>query len=61
MAFKVINDSVRPDRLVLTLLVYSAFPRMTKHDPPSPLITERAVVIKKAIDKVQKERAKRQI
>jgi len=61
MAFKAINDSVRPDRLVPTLLVYSTFPRMTEHDPPSPLIAERAVTIKKAIDEVQKERAKRQI
>jgi hypothetical protein len=38
MAFKAINDTTGPDGLVLTLLVYSAYPRITKHDPPSPLV-----------------------
>jgi hypothetical protein len=61
MAFKAINISVGLDGLVLTLLVYSAFPRMTEHDLLLPLITEHTIVIKKAIDEVQKERAKRQI
>jgi hypothetical protein len=61
MAFKAINDSVGPDGLVPTLLVYGAFPRMTEYDPPSPSIAERATAIKKAIDEVQKQRAKRQV
>jgi hypothetical protein len=39
MAFKAINNIVRPNRLVLTLLVYGAYPRITEHDPPSPLVT----------------------
>jgi hypothetical protein len=39
MAFKAINDIVRPDSIILTLLVYSAYPRITKHDPPSLLVT----------------------
>jgi hypothetical protein len=33
MAFKAIDNIVRLDRLVLTLLVYSAYPRITKYDP----------------------------
>ena len=33
MAFKAINDSVGPNGLVPTLLVYSAYPKITKHDP----------------------------
>ena len=60
-AFKAINDSAGPDGLIPTLLVYGAFPRMTEYDPPSPTIAERAVAIKKAMDEVQKQRAKRQI
>jgi len=38
MAFKAINDIVGPNRLVPTLLVYSAYPQITEHDPLSPLI-----------------------
>ena len=33
MAFKAINDIVGPNRLVLTLLVYSAYPRITTYNP----------------------------
>jgi hypothetical protein len=39
MAFKAINDIVGPNRLVLTLLVYSVYPRITEHDPPLLLVT----------------------
>jgi hypothetical protein len=39
MAFKAINDIVGLDSIVLTLLVYGAYPRITKHDPPSLLVT----------------------
>jgi hypothetical protein len=39
MAFKAINDIVRPNRLVLTLLVYSAYLQITEHNPPSLSIT----------------------
>jgi hypothetical protein len=33
MSFKAINDFVKLNRLVLTLLVYNAYPRITKNDP----------------------------
>jgi hypothetical protein len=39
MAFKAINDIVGPNRLVLTLLVYGAYPRITEHDPLLLLVT----------------------
>jgi hypothetical protein len=42
MSFKAINDSVSPNRLVFTLLVYGAYPQMTEYNPPSPTITQRA-------------------
>jgi hypothetical protein len=54
MAFKAINDIVRLDSLVLILLVYSAYPQITEHDPLSPLVAQRALAVKKAIAKVQK-------
>jgi len=38
MAFKAINNIVRLDGLVLTLLVYSAYPQITEYDPLSPSI-----------------------
>jgi len=52
MAFKAINDTAGLNGLVLTLLVYGAYPRITEHDPPSPSIAQRALVIKKAMAEV---------
>ena len=39
MAFKAINDTAGPDGLIPTLLVYSAYPYITKHDPLAPIVT----------------------
>jgi hypothetical protein len=39
MAFKAINNTARPNRLVPTLLVYSAYPQITEHDPLLLLVT----------------------
>jgi hypothetical protein len=49
MAFKAINNTAGLNGLVLILLVYGAYPRITEHDPPSLFIAQRALVIKKAI------------
>jgi hypothetical protein len=46
MAVKAINDSAGPDGIVPTLLVFGAYPRLTKASPPSPSITERAEATK---------------
>jgi len=61
MAFKAINDTAGPNGLVLTLLVYGAYPRIAEHDPPSPSVAQRALIIKKAMAEMQKLRAKRQV
>ena len=61
MAFKAINDTTGPDSLVPTLLVYSAYPRMTEHDTPSPTVTQRAAAVKKAMAALEKLRAQRQV
>jgi hypothetical protein len=54
MAFKAINNIVRLNRLVLTLLVYSAYLQITEYDLLLLLVAQRALAIKKAIAKVQK-------
>ena len=54
MFFKTINNSVSPHGLVPTLLVFGAYPRMTKQDAPSPSITQYAIAMKKAIDEIRK-------
>jgi hypothetical protein len=61
MAYKAINDSAGPDGLIPTLLVYSAYPRISESNGPSPTVTQRATAIKKAIAKIHKLRAKRQV
>jgi hypothetical protein len=61
MAFKAINDLAGPDSLVPTLLVFRAYPKMVKSDAPSPTVAQRATAIKKAITKIHKLQAKRQI
>ena len=39
IAFKAINDTAGPNRLVPTLLVFGAYLRMVELDAPSPLVT----------------------
>jgi hypothetical protein len=39
IAFKAINNIARPNSIILTLLVYSAYLQITKHDPPLLLVT----------------------
>jgi hypothetical protein len=45
MTVKAINDSAGPDGIVLTLLVFSVYSRLTKIDPPFSLVTKRAEAI----------------
>jgi hypothetical protein len=45
MVVKAINDIVRLDRLVLTLLVFRAYLQMTNIDPLSPSVTKRVEAI----------------
>ena len=58
MAIKAVNDTTGPDRLVPTLLVYGAYPRISKLDPPALSITERAAIIQKAMAEIVKLQAK---
>ena len=61
MVVKVINDISSPDGLVLTLLVFRAYPRMSNLDLSVPLVIERATVIRKVMVEVAKLRAKRAV
>ena len=57
IAVKAVNDTASLNRLVPTLLVFSAYSRMTKLDPLAPSITARAIAICKAITKITKLQA----
>ena len=58
MAIKAINNTAGLNGLVPTLLVYRAYLRIGKLDPPAPSITDRAVTIQKAMAKIVKLQAK---
>ncbi|KAM3426148.1 hypothetical protein NHJ13734_009630 [Beauveria thailandica] len=60
-AVKAINNTARPNGLVPTLLVFGAYPRLTNNSPPNPSVTRQAKAIRKAMNKVRKELAKRQV
>ena len=61
MAVKAVNNTASPNRLVPTLLVYGAYLRISKLDPPAPSVTERATIIRKVIAKIVKLRAKQTV
>ena len=61
MAVKAVNNTTGPNRLVPTLLVYGAYPRMSNLDPPAPSITNRAAAIRKAMAEIVKLRAKQAV
>ena len=58
MAVKAVNDTASLNGLVPTLLVYRAYSRISKLDPPALSVTERAAVIRKVIAEIVKLRAK---
>ena len=58
MAIKAVNNTASPNRLVPTLLVYGAYLRIGKLDPPAPSVTDRAAIIRKVIAEIVKLRAK---
>jgi hypothetical protein len=61
MAVKAINDTASPDSLILTLLVYRAYPRIVETDPLVLSISQYAAAIRKAIDEITKLQAKKQV
>ena len=54
IAVKAVNNTAGLDGLVPTLLVYGAYLRISKLDPPAPFIMEQAAVIQKAMAEIVK-------
>jgi hypothetical protein len=52
MAIKAINNSAKPNRIILILLVFGIYPQLTKMDPLSPSVTKRTETIYTAIKEV---------
>ena len=61
MAVKAVNDTVGPNGLVPTLLVFGTYPRLSDTSPSSPSITAQAIAIRKAMAEVRKEKARQQV
>jgi hypothetical protein len=61
IAVKAVNDSAGPDGIVPTLLVFEAYPRITRDFLSSPSIAERAEAIHKAIKEVRRLYAEQQV
>ena len=61
MAVKAVNNTAGPNGLVPTLLVYGAYLRINKLDPPALSIIEQATIIQKAMAEIVKLQAKQTI
>ena len=61
MAVKAVNNLVGPNSIVLTLLVFGAYPQLTKMDPLSPSVTKRVEAICVATKEVRRLYAERQM
>jgi hypothetical protein len=61
IAIKTINDSVGPDGIIPTLLVFGAYPRMTNNSVLSLTITKRAKTIRKASNEIRRYYTKQYI
>jgi hypothetical protein len=58
---KAVNNSARPDKIVLILLVFSLYLKITEIDASSPIIIKRAKAICAATKEVRRLYAKRQV
>jgi hypothetical protein len=61
IAVKTINDSVGPDGIIPTLLVFGAYPKITNNSAPSPTTTKKAKTIRKTSNEIKRYYAKRHI
>jgi len=61
MAVKAANNTAGPDGLVLTLLIFGAYPYISELDPLAPSIIQQAAAIKKAMEEIIRIRAKKQV
>jgi hypothetical protein len=61
MAVKAVNDTAGPDGLTPTLLVFGAFPRMSREDKPTPSTIQYTITIRKAMAEVRRYYTARRI
>jgi hypothetical protein len=61
MAIKAVNDTVGPDGLVLTLLVFGIYPQIATTNTSFLTVIERGKVIIKAMKQIAELYAKRQV
>jgi hypothetical protein len=61
MAIKAVNNTAGPDSLVLTLLVFGTYSRITTTDTSFLTVTKRSKAITKAIKQIAELHAKRQV
>lgn len=54
MLFKALNDTVWPNNLVVTLLIFGAYLCMTDIDAPLPTINQQSIAISKAIEEIRR-------
>jgi hypothetical protein len=59
MAFKAINDSIGPNSLISTLLVFRVYLYIVKSDTFNLIVIKQEAALKKAIEEVKCKRAKR--
>ena len=59
MALKAINNSIGPNSLIPTLLVFEAYLYIVEFNIPNFIVVKWALALKKAIEEVKKFRAKR--
>jgi hypothetical protein len=61
MAVKAVNDTAGPDGLTPTLLVFGAFPRLSREDRPTASNIQRAATIRHAMAEVRRCHAARKV
>ena len=57
MAFKVINNSIGPNGLIPTLLVFGAYLYIIESNVFNPIVIKQTVALKKAMEEVKKLKA----
>jgi hypothetical protein len=61
MVVKAINDSARPEGIILILLVFGIYPRIIENSVPSPIITKRTETIRKTTKEIRCFYTERQV
>ncbi len=54
MSFKILNDSIKSDDLILTLLMFDAYLKMIESDTSSSTIIQRFIAMKKTINEIKR-------